>query len=393
MPRKLAIITTHPIQYNAPWFKMLAQENRLQLRVFYTWGESVLQQKYDPGFKRNIQWDIPLLEGYDYEFVENVATHPGSHHYKGIDNPVLIQRIQDWGAEAILIFGWNFKSHMACIRFFHHKIPVLFRGDSTLLDEAGFSVKGWIRKWVLRWVYRHIDAALYTGVANKAYFKKYGLKAHQLIFTPHAVDNERFSRQDDAVVQRAVQFRQQLGITEQAPVVLFAGKLEPKKNPFYLLQLARVLSDLPFQFVLVGNGVLETELKTAAQQLPNVHFLEFQNQQDMPAIYQMATFFVLPSVGPGETWGLAINEAMSAGCAVLASNRCGAAQDLLIEGKTGWIIDPHQPETAARILRTCNEQADLLNQVRLNGRNHISNYSFSSICQSITQWMNPPQDQ
>ncbi len=41
--KRLAIVTTHPIQYNAPLFELLAKRNKIDIRVFYTWGEAVLQ--------------------------------------------------------------------------------------------------------------------------------------------------------------------------------------------------------------------------------------------------------------------------------------------------------------------------------------------------------------
>ena len=129
MKIKLAVISSHPIQYNAPFFKLIAKSNNLQIKVFYTWGDSVLGNKYDPGFGKSINWDIPLLEGYEYLFEKNIATKPGSHHYAGIDNPELMDHIKEWQADAILVYGWAFKSHFQCLRYFHKKIPVYFRGD------------------------------------------------------------------------------------------------------------------------------------------------------------------------------------------------------------------------------------------------------------------------
>ena len=65
---KLAIISTHPVQYNAPFFKLLTERNNIKIKVFYTWSQSENNKKYDPGFDRIIAWDIPLLDGYEYEF-------------------------------------------------------------------------------------------------------------------------------------------------------------------------------------------------------------------------------------------------------------------------------------------------------------------------------------
>ena len=118
---KIAIVTSHPIQYNAPWFRLLAASGRIRPKVFYTWGEAGHGSKYDPDFKREIEWNIPLLEGYDYTFVKNIAKVPGSHHFKGLINPTLNDEIMQWQPDAVLVFGWNFHSHLRCLRFFHHK--------------------------------------------------------------------------------------------------------------------------------------------------------------------------------------------------------------------------------------------------------------------------------
>ena len=85
--------------------------------MFYTWEASQTLAKYDPGFGRVIEWDIPLLDGYEYTFVKNVSANQGSHHFKGIDNPTLNTEIEQWGAEAVLVFGWAYKSHLSCMRY------------------------------------------------------------------------------------------------------------------------------------------------------------------------------------------------------------------------------------------------------------------------------------
>jgi len=135
---RLAIISTHPIQYYAPVFRLLNQQKNIDIKVFYTWGEAA-KEKFDPGFGKKIEWDIPLLEDYPYEWVKNTSTDPGSHNFKGIVNSGLIGSITSWKADAILVFGWAYHGHLKVMRHFKNKIPVYFRGDSTLLDEqSGF---------------------------------------------------------------------------------------------------------------------------------------------------------------------------------------------------------------------------------------------------------------
>src|SRR5258708_36114106 len=132
--KKLAIITTHPIQYYAPVFKLLTERQQLNIKVFFTWGENAVN-KYDPGFNRKIEWDIPVLGGYAYEWVKNSSKDPGTHHFTGIVNPGIINQVDAWQPDAILVYGWGFQSHLKGIRHYKNKIPELFRGDSTLLSE------------------------------------------------------------------------------------------------------------------------------------------------------------------------------------------------------------------------------------------------------------------
>lgn len=328
MKKKLAIIVTHPIQYYAPVFQLLGNDKTIEIKVFYTWGEDSITAKYDPGFGKVIDWDIPLLEGYPYEFLKNTSAAPGSNHFKGIINPNAIERIIAFKPDAILIYGWAYQSHLRIMRHFKGKTPVWFRGDSNLLDKQDLSIKTIFKSIFLKWVYKYIDKVFYVGSANKAYFEKHGVPEKKLIFAPHAIDNERFSQNR---LEEADALRKRLNISDNDILVLFAGKLEPKKNPFILLD-AFLQLDIPnLHLLFVGNGILENKLKVASEVNNRIHFLPFQNQQAMPVVYQACDIFCLPSQGPGETWGLAVNEAMASGKTIIVSDRVGCSSDLVSE--------------------------------------------------------------
>ncbi len=337
--KRLAIISTHPIQYNAPLFRLIHESDVcFSIKVFYTWSQSQ-QEVFDKEFGVAVKWDIPLLEGYDYTFVANTSSAPGSHHFNGIVNSSLNKEIEDWKADAVLIYGWAFSGHLKAIRYFHKRIPVLFRGDSTLLDEpAGFSVKKFLRRTSLKWIYSHIDYALYVGTANQNYFLANGLKRNQLLFAPHAIDNNRFADQADEYEIASKKWRTDLGISAKESVFLFAAKLTKKKNSELLIKAFLAL-ETKATLLIVGNGELETELKEKYKTYPNIIFIGFQNQSLMPVVYRLGNVFVLPSQGPGETWGLAVNEAMACGRAVIASDKCGCSTDLISTGKNGYVFE------------------------------------------------------
>lgn len=380
--KKLAIITTHPIQYNAPLFELLSQRGIIQIKVFYTWGAGVMKDKYDPGFKKNISWDIPLLNGYNYQFVENIAKKPGSHHYIGIDNPTLISEIKKWQADGILVFGWNFKSHLKCLKYFSKKLKVIFRGDSTLLDENQKGIKSIIKKLILKSVYKNVDFCLYVGNENKKYYLKYGVKENQLIFAPHAIDNLRFS------IKNEESLRKELSLKQNDFVFLFAGKLERKKNPLLLLN-SFIELNIPHTFLLiVGNGELEVEIKNICSSLEQsirnrILIIDFQNQQRMPLVYKTANVFILPSQGPGETWGLAVNEAMASGVPVIVSDKCGCYTDLINNFKNGLVFKSNNSislKSAMKHMATHIKESNLMGK---NAETFISNWSFERICTSI----------
>ncbi|MFD0941977.1 glycosyltransferase family 4 protein [Pedobacter boryungensis] len=380
MTKKLAIISTHPIQYYAPVFQLLAK--KIDIKVFYTAGNAL--EKYDIGFKQKIEWDIPLLEGYKYEFLENSAKDKGSHHFTGVVNPNAIEQIKNYQPNAILIYGWAYKSHLKIIRFFKNKIPVYFRGDSTLLNQKS-DFKNLLRNLFLTWVYKNIDAAFYVGSANKAYFKKYGLKDEQLIFAPHAIDNKRFgeNRQEEASKLRA-----KFGIKEEEILVLFAGKLESVKNPMLLLSAFQKLNSIDIHLLFVGNGELEKSLKEQTKengQPENIHFLDFQNQTQMPTIYQACDLFCLPS--NSETWGLAINEAMASGKPILVSDKVGCAVDL-VNAKTGSIFKHGDLTDLTQKLIALTQSKSQLKKMGENSLKYINNWSFEEQVNAIIKYVN-----
>ena len=382
--KKLAILSSHPIQYNAPIFKLLAGRGKIAVKVFYTWGISALENKFDPGFGKTIEWDIPLLEGYDYEFLENTARKKGSHHFRGIINPDIIRQIDVYDPDAILVFGWAFQSHLKVLRHYSKRKNIIFRGDSTLLDKLTF-LRRKTRTIFLKWVYSHVNYALYVGSNNYGYFRKMGLKESQLIYAPHAIDNNRFSSMADINERNALDLRSEMGIGSGDIVFLYAGKLEEKKDVRFLLQVFHKAGlNERSQLVIVGNGNLEKELKETYHQVPNIHFMGFQNQTKMPTIYRLADTFILPSKGPGDTWGLGVNEAMACGRSVLVSNKCGCAIDLVEYGRNGYIFEAENRTDLADKLELLVQMGKTgLQEMGQVSATKIKDFSFDKFCEAI----------
>ena len=257
-------------------------------------------------------------------------------------------------------------------------MPVYFRGDSTLLDNQK-NTKEFFKTIFLKWLYRHVDHAFYVGANNKAYFEKYGLKNEQLSFAPHAVDNNRFGEERTAEIS---EFRTELGIENDHLMVLFAGKLEEKKSPMLLLKAFLRLKKPKIHLIFAGDGPLMPELRNNAADHKNIHFIGFKNQTHMPVIYQSCDIFCLPSKGPGETWGLAVNEAMACGKPVLVSDKCGCAIDLVTKGN-GVIFNSESEAELASGIEYLLLNEDLRTQFGDRSKAMISYWNFDRIAKAI----------
>ncbi len=326
---RLAIVVSHPIQYYAPLYQQLARRDDLVIKVFFTWhaGTTPVQ---DQGFKKPVAWDIPLTDGYEFELVPNVSSDPGTHHFFGLRNPSLVDRVSAWHADVVHVTGWAWCSHLLALRAFYRQgVPTLFRGDSHLLDSRQSGPRWWVKRAVLGRVYSWPSAFLVVGAANRAYYQALGVEPARLYPCPHSIDVARFAEPAEMLEREAGQWRQQLGIADGRLVLLFAGKFERKKRPVELMRAVQALGDPHVALIMVGGGELEDEVNAIAAADPvRFYVLAFQNQSRMPVVYRLGDLFILPSAF-GETWGLAVNEAMACGIPVLVSDRVGCAADVI----------------------------------------------------------------
>lgn len=378
---RLAILSTHPIQYNAPLFRELSSRSGLELRVFYSWEGTAKAD--DPEFGRPIAWDVPLLDGYDWDMVPNIARDPGTHHYRGLDNPDMNRRVADWRPDALLVYGWAWRTHFRAMRHFKGRLRVLLRGDSTLLTGSSVAWKRILRRPALTWVYRHVDVALSPGLQNHAYLRMMGVAEHRIRQMPHAIDTERFSPQNTVYSRSADQIRRRIGMKDGETTFVYAGKLVARKSVDTLISAFQKVASIneATRLLIVGEGAERERLEAMAAEQPRITFLGFRNQMEMPSVYLAGDVFVLPS--QNETWGLAVNEALALGRPVIASDRVGAAPDLLLGKTYGRIFpcgDPVALSTA--MLEFVSRRQDLV-ELGIDARRDSASWSLPAAAEAL----------
>ena len=334
---RLAILASHVIQYQAPLFRMLACQPEIELSVFFC-SDRGAQSYHDEGFGREVKWDVPLLEGYRFEFLPNWSIRPNASRFWGRINPRIILHLRRRNFDAIWVHGWTrFTDWIAMLAAFAFKVPVLIRGESNLLPALP-PWKSALKRIALCNLFRRTSAFLAIGRFNAEFYQAYGVPKEKIYMVPYAVNNDFFLSQADKLANCKAKLKQELGIAAELPVVLYSGKLIEKKRPLDLLK-AFECSSRTQKAVLVylGAGSLEPELKqyAEAKHLPVV-FAGFRNQTELPKWFAIADVFALPS--GDEPWGLVVNEAMCFSLPVVASDQVGAAGDLVRGGINGFVF-------------------------------------------------------
>jgi glycosyltransferase involved in cell wall biosynthesis len=179
-------------------------------------------------------------------------------------------------------------------------------------------------------------------------------------------------------------WREALGIPPSRRVVLFAGKFEHKKRPLDLLEAYRRVAPADATLLFVGNGPLEGELRRRVAGRPDVVFAPFQNQTAMPCVYAAGAVLVLPSYGPGETWGLAVNEAMCLGRPVIVSSHVGCGPDLVKPGETGLIFPAGDVAALADQIGAALADPDRLACWGRAASDHVRQYSYEQATVGLT---------
>lgn len=359
-PSRLVVLASHPIQYQAPLFRALAE--RVDSLVLFAHRATPGDQA-SAGFGKEFIWDLDLLSGYHSEFLDNVSVRPGLDHFGGCDTPEIGRRLAEFAPDALLIMGWHLKSYRQGMRAAKRScIPVMVRGDSQLATPRSLA-KRLVKRFVFPYFLRRFDAALYVGQKSREYWRHYHYPQQRMFFSPHCIDNHFFRagrRQFDKF--RA---REQLGIPCESDVVLFVGKLVPFKRPLDLVEAAGLARygapNLCIAFA--GSGALEESIRERAKVLDvDCHLLGFRNQSELPLVYAAADALVLPSEG-AETWGLVANEALACGVPVILSDQCGSAPDLAADGVAGRVYPTGNLEALARaiceILRNSPESSEI----------------------------------
>jgi len=343
---RVAMVCSHAIQYLVPWFVHASGHPRLDLTVLLG-DEHGLRAGHDPDFGRAFRWDVDLETGYRRVVLPNQALRPGVGRFWGIASLAVFSELTAARYDAVVIQGWNYALYpLALLAARRAGLPVLMRAESACLpgEAPAVTPRQLAKDAVLRRYLGACAGALAVSSGNRRLLLHYGMPPARVFSSPYAVDGERLRRSSAQRLAAQAALRARLGLQAGAPaavgeppILLYCGKLVAVKDPQLLLAGFAALrrGGTPAVLVVVGDGPLRGELQdyTRAHAVPDVHFLGFKNQSELPELYAAADALVLPS--RRETFGVVVIEALHAGVPVIASDGVGCAEDLVLAEQTG----------------------------------------------------------
>lgn len=345
---RLGIVTSHPVQYQAPLFRALA--DRVDLTVYFA-HQATGKDQAEAGFDVGFDWDTDLTSGYRHIFLKNVSRRPGITRFAGCDTPSVGNVLAADKVDVLAVYGWHLKSYLQAAKAGRSLgIPVMARTDSDLETPRPLS-KRLLKAIAYPVFFRQYAVLLPSGTRSVEYLRHYHVPQSRIRLVPYCIDVEAFGSAAAHARTERERLRAEFGAADDEQIVLFVGKLIQRKAlPVLIAALACLrASGRSVRLLVAGSGPLAGELldMANARQLPAI-FAGFVNQSHMPRVYAAADVLVLPSYI--DTWGLVVNEAFACGLPAIVSDRVGCAPDLIMDGLTGTVVPAGDVEALAKAL-------------------------------------------
>jgi glycosyltransferase involved in cell wall biosynthesis len=358
------------------------------------------------GSDETYDWEREFCAGGGWErvtvFPDGVFEKiPASEMKRGIQRE--LDRLQP---DAVAIAGWGTLDARACLDWCkrnHAKAIVMSE------TRAADGRRIWWKEWVKSRIVRRFDAALCGGESHKRYLIQLGMPKDRIALGYNVVDNAFFAERPASAGEGGGERADKQKTLDAGCLALSAGwpvgpyflasnRFVERKNLGRLLEGYKIFQDSAlviegaekrcvWPLVLLGDGELRRQLEAQCVELGLkvfslwgsgfsdsegdegaesknsklnsynlkttagagcVVFAGFRQIGELRAFYAAAGAFVHPALE--EPWGLVINEAMASGLPVLSSRNVGAAEELVVDGETGFLFDPGDVNSIAESL-------------------------------------------
>ena len=260
-------------------------------------------------------------------------------------------RLDEISPHVVAVAGWSFAESVSAIGWARRRgARVIMMSESQSIDSRRWRPREALKSRIVK----ACDSALVGGTRQRDYIVGLGMPEANVFLGYDAVDNDHFAIGAEHARAQAALFRRRLGLPDR--YILASARFIAKKNLVRLIEAferAIGTTKAPHSLVVLGGGpdhsLIEASIVSSGLS-DRVLLAGFKDYETLPLFYGLAEVFV--HVSFAEQWGLVINEAAAAGLPLVVSRTCGAAAELVVEGKNGYLVDPEDVEDIASRLGT-----------------------------------------
>lgn len=271
---------------------------------------------------------------------------------------------------------------LAAVESRRQKIPFLIHGHGTF---AVAPLQHWPDKWLLTYAYRRVNAI----IAPSEFTLQVIQRQSPLPVSTHirkvlnAVDYARFQSPDETIIKA---LHNRLG---PGPIILSVGALKIRKGHDTLLRACALVQRIFPSLIcmIIGSGSQEQCLRQLAAELSlnQVHFLRNVSDEELIAYYHLCDVFALTPCMRNwqfEGFGLVYLEAGACGKPVVGT-LSGGVPDAVIDGETGLLVPPDDPQATAEAILRILENPNLAARLGENGRRRASLLTWDWFAEEI----------
>lgn len=323
MGLRLAIIVQYPLPNHAPWYREIAKIKEIDLTVMFC-CDFGLNKFVDPQFQQSIDWGIPLLDEYPYQFLSVDYDCEGPAP-KNIDNMNVYSFLEQFKPDVVMLIGYVYRTMWRAARWaYERRIPVLLYSDSNAKARTPLW-KRVAKQAIVRKFYRYISGALYIGDNNRHYHEHYGIPQDRLFPGVYPIDRERLMSAVTDVNNTRDLIRTRHNIPLDAFVLIQCARLVPRKRSLDFIVASHLSAKTCSRIwaILVGDGPERKMIEDYCQQeqVRNVVLTGFVNQAEVPNYFAASDVVVVTS--DFDAHPLLVTEGAAFGLPVIVSDQIG----------------------------------------------------------------------
>ena len=353
---KIALVLAMPAPYHNPVFEKVAKKYSDDFFVLF-------MTKAEPN--RSWKLDTPSFNHcYLKENIKDASSSSNiSYRHNNYD---IFYKLKQFNPDIVITRGFNLTAiyAWAYTKIFRKKhIP---KTDGWKESERELT---FMHRLVREIVYKTSQAFIAASVNSEKLYLSYGVNKEKIFRSPLCVDNKKFENN--------------VPFDDREYDIMFSGQMIDRKLPFFFVDIAlKIAKEKPdLKVLILGNGPLKDKfLSELMQNNIDFDYPGFVQQDELPQYFANTKLFLFPT--QKDPWGVVANEAMASGTPVLSTHFTGIIDDLLIDGKNGYILDIDSTLWSKKAIKLLHNKS-LWKAFSDNAKVEVAKFTFDNASQGI----------